>query len=188
MSLEGLNGLIQGLEGQASWQTRRQFRQVISYWPKAVGYVVARQTRPTSIQRQVLYVAASTAAWSQTLSFERPRILKKLNGYLQPPLKDIRFSAAQWSNKKPQITPTDSDYFVQHPSYIGTQNNEPTGTTKTVEKITPYEAFKGWSARLQKQQQRQALCPECKCHCPSGELERWSVCSLCAAKHWGSQS
>ncbi|MBE9064644.1 DciA family protein, partial [cf. Phormidesmis sp. LEGE 11477] len=71
MGLEGLSSLIKGLENQDSWQTQRQFRLVLQHWPKAVGFAVARQTRPVSICRSELYVAAATSVWAQTLTYER---------------------------------------------------------------------------------------------------------------------
>ena len=119
MSFEPLKSVIGTLEQQPSWQTRRQFYQVVQYWPKAVGHLVARQTRPVSIQRQVLYVSVSTAAWAQTLTFERQHILAQLNGRLSCPLSDLKFSAAQWrQSPAPGRRQPDSEWLRQHPSYV----------------------------------------------------------------------
>jgi predicted nucleic acid-binding Zn ribbon protein len=27
-------------------------------------------------------------------------------------------------------------------------------------------------------------CPQCQCPTPPGELERWSVCAVCATQRW----
>ena len=185
MGLEGLSGLIKGLEDQESWQAQRQFRLVVMHWPKSVGFAVARQSRPVSIQRSTLYVATATAAWAQTLAYERLNILRKLNRYQRQPLKNIRFSTAQWS--QPLTRPVRSQQQTQHPSYIGepsagsvSTNSVPTNSVPT----NPAEAFTRWSQAMQQMQQTQQLCPRCQCHCPQGELDRWLMCSLCATKQW----
>ncbi|CAN5661898.1 DUF721 domain-containing protein [soil metagenome] len=177
MALEDLNGLIKGLEGQQSWQVQRQFRLVLQHWQSAVGFAVARQTRPISIQRSVLYVATATAVWAQTLSYERLKILRKLNHYQRQPLKNIRFSTAQWAQTNNLITADKESQ--QHPSYVGNVPSLPTVIAQT-----PDAAFQRWAIAIQQMQSTQALCPQCRCRCPEGELGRWAVCALCAAKQW----
>lgn len=174
--LEGLDGLFKGLESQDSWQAQRQFRIVVQHWPKVVGFAVARKTRPICIQRQSLQVATETAAWAQTLTYERLRILKKLNRYQTRPIRNIRFSTAQWHVGKP-ADPT--QIATRHPSYTG-QLIPPAKAKPS----TPSEAFETWAAVVQQMQQGQAVCPKCQCRCPQGELDRWALCSLCAAKQW----
>ena len=179
MSLEGLGHLIKGLESQESWQVQHQFRTVLVHWPKAVGQAVARKTRPTGIQRGTLYVATASAGWAQTLSYERYNILKKLNRHQRQPLRDIRFSTAQWQLSTASTTlPKSSE---QHPSYV---EQMPVLAAQHLETDppTPNEAFSQWAAAMQEMQKVQAFCSQCRCHCPKGELERWSVCALCAAK------
>ncbi|MEO1400076.1 MAG: DUF721 domain-containing protein [Cyanobacteria bacterium J06635_1] len=207
MPLEGLNSLIKGLETQPGWQARRQFRQVVTHWPKAVGYAVACQTRPVSIKRNVLYVTVASAAWAQTLGFERTRILRKLNKHLSPTLQDIRFSTAQWTQKTTKPRGPISDELKNHPSYLEPINRErldadnglravsgghlassqqvqglKTGSAEPVQ--TADEAFQKWANLIQVQQKQQSTCPKCQCHCPPGELKRWQLCALCAAKKW----
>lgn len=184
MALEGLSGLIKGLEDQDSWQAQRQFRLVVQHWPKSVGFAVARQTRPIAIQRSTLYVATATAVWAQTLAYERLKILRKLNRHQRQPIKNIRFSTAQWAQRDRPQEPTAN--AQQHPSYIGMQTDDLQQSSQSKEKVpqTPAEAFERWSTTMQNMQRSQPLCPRCRCYCPQGELDRWSVCSLCAAKSW----
>ncbi len=198
MSIEPLQKLIGNLERQPHWQTRRQLYQIVQYWPKAVGHLVARQTRPVSIQRQILYVNVSTAAWAQTLTFERQRILTQLNERLTCPLSDIKFSAAQWAQSRPRRPSPTSELLRQHPSYVPTpkgnaaQNAVPKHTRQVPHSATPRQqqphdaqsAFASWASTVRSSHQHQVLCPECQCHCPSGELTRWQMCALCAAKQW----
>ncbi len=177
MGLDGLGNLIKGLESQESWQAQRQFRQVLQQWPKAVGFAVARHTRPVSIQQGTLYVATSTAAWAQTLLYERFNILRKLNRHQRQPLKNIRFSTAQWAQSASTQKPTLA--MSQHPSYLGQIPTLPRLATQT-----PAVAFQRWAAAVREMQTTQALCPQCRCHCPPGEIDRWTVCALCATKRW----
>lgn len=99
MGLQSLPQLLNSISNQESWRGRRQFQMLLACWPEIVGQVVAAQTRPTGLQRQVLQVATSSSAWAQNLAFERHTILAKLNARLEKelgPLSDIRFSTAQW--------------------------------------------------------------------------------------------
>ena len=185
MSLEGLNHLIKGLESQESWKVQRQFRSVLTHWPKAVGFAVAKKTRPTGIQRGTLYVATASAGWAQTLSYERYNILKKLNRHQRQPLKGIRFSTAQWNRADGPTAilakPSTLMGNAQHPSYIGPIPSiapQKAGANRH----TPEEAFGLWAATLQSMQKTQSLCPQCRCRCPQGEIDRWAICALCAAK------
>lgn len=177
MTLEGLNGLIKGLESQESWQAQKQFRLVLQHWPKSVGFAVARKTRPIAIQRGTLYVATATAAWANTLAYERLNILQKLNRYQHKPLKNIRFSTAQWAESTDTARPTQAK--VQHPSYVGEVPHLP-----KIAPQTPSEAFQRWAKAVQQIQLSQALCPQCQCRCPQGEIDRWGACALCTTKHW----
>jgi len=177
MGLEGLNGIIKGLESQESWQSQRQFRLVVMHWPKVVGFAVARQTRPVSIQRSSLYVATATATWAHTLTYERLNILRKLNRHQKTPLKNIRFSTAQWA--QPASNTLTSDRGKNHPSYVGEAAIESSGVA-----LNPNDAFAQWSQTMRQLQQAQPICPKCECACPQGELNRWAVCALCATQKW----
>lgn len=178
MALEGLEALVKGLENQASWQAQKQFRLVTQHWPKAVGFAVARQTRPVSIQRSTLYVATATAAWAQTLAYERLNILKKLNRHQRQPIKNIRFSTAQWAVPAQPVRST--PMAKRHPSYLKPMSLSSAMPAHPPQ--TPAEAFDQWSQVIKQRQVDQAMCPRCRCYCPHGELERWTICALCAAK------
>lgn len=183
MGFSGLRSLITDIETHPGWQTRRQFRQVVEHWPKAVGYVVARQTKPASIQRHILYINVANASWAQTLTLERRRILHKLNQLLTTPLDDIRFSSAQWHSKPVRRGQQPvSDWVKAHPSYVGSSDSDV--TSEQAPSDTPEDAYKGWVSVKKEQQKYQELCPECECFCPSGELARWEMCSHCIVKKW----
>lgn len=196
MALDALQQLIDRFERQPQWQTQRQFRQVLIHWGQTVGTSVAAQTQPVRIDQGVLQVAVTNAAWGQTLLFERQRILTKLNGSVTPPLKDIRFSTGDWFRRpraQRQAAPVDSAELRAHPSYLPLPSGQgDLRATDSVQSALPrpgsaLTAFEQWAARHQQLTQHQPQCPCCHSPCPPGELQRWSVCSLCAAKTWRSR-
>ena len=189
MSLQPLNHVLSNIEQQENWRSRRQFRRIVEIWPKAVGYAVARQTRPVGIQRQILQVATASSAWAQNLAFERRQILEKLNAQLTLTLVDIRFSTAQWrqsANGRTNVSEREQKRLWQgHPSWTNGPNPAPTSTAPSGFKTQdPIEAFQQWSQRVQTRALNHPICPNCRCSCPAGELKRWSVCAICATKQW----
>jgi predicted nucleic acid-binding Zn ribbon protein len=148
--------------------------------------MVATHTRPVSIQRQILWVTTSSAVWAQELAFGRQQILEKLNARLPKPLLDIRFSSAQWQQLSKQNSSvrdrTSPQLGCEHPSWVGRESRVSTGDRHRFRH--PQEAFGHWTEVMQRRSRHLPLCPQCHCHTPTGELERWGVCSICAAKQW----
>jgi len=183
MPWQSLPQLLQHLEQQPTWQQHSHFQKLLHHWPAVVGDLVAQQTRPITIRRGVLCVATASAVWAQNLSFERQRILAKLNPLLAHPLTDIHFSTAQWSDPSRGThadRPEDQDHPSATPSSATPSACSPVIAPGAIAPLTPDTAFQHWRQRLQQQRQPLPLCPQCHCHTPPGELARWSVCALCA--------
>jgi predicted nucleic acid-binding Zn ribbon protein len=178
MSLKSINDILNVLQKQAQWQ-EQPFQRLLQCWEEIVGVVVAAHTRPLSIQRDVLRVATSSAAWAQNMTFGRQKLLLKVNKKLPAPLVDIRFSTAGWqrspeSNQPPTVSPR------EHPSYLGDLSSDrPDLTSKT---MNPNAAFSHWAKTIQVRSHNLPLCPQCHSPTPPGELQRWAVCAICAAK------
>ncbi len=185
MSFKSLNHILSALEKQSQWQ--QPFQRLLKCWPEAVGAAVTVHTRPLWIQRDVLWVATSSAAWAQTLTFERQRILNKLNGKLPSALIDIRFSTAQWQQPKDSnVTagnPPATQLLLKHPSCLVDTPSVPE-TSKTPNSQNPNAAFQHWAKVTQARARNLPLCPQCQCPTPPGELQRWAVCSICAPRQW----
>ncbi|MBO3463519.1 DciA family protein [Aetokthonos hydrillicola Thurmond2011] len=179
MSFKSVNDILGVLEVQAKWQ-EQPFQILLTSWAEVVGSVVAAHTQPLSIQHDVLRVATSSAAWAQNLTFERPRLLLKLNEKLDPPLVDIRFSTAGWRRAKDTQTQKQIVLSFQHPSYLGNAMKAPRDVSPTAGNANT--AFKSWAKTVQERSHNLPLCPQCDCPTPPGELQRWGVCSPCAAK------
>lgn len=186
MSLNSLGNIIDAVKLESRWQ-EQPIQRVLQCWVDAVGAMVATHARPVSIQRQVLWVATSSAVWAQELSFRRQRILEKLNTQLPQPLLDIRFSTAQWQQLSKQDAAigdrTPSVLGRDHPSWVGKKSVATKGDRQTRFRH-PQAAFKHWTEVMQMRSRHLPLCPQCHCHTPAGELERWGVCAICAAKQW----
>jgi predicted nucleic acid-binding Zn ribbon protein len=200
MPFQPLNGILQSLEhNQSSWRSRKQFKALVMCWPQVVGVAVAAQTRPIALQRGTLIVATSSPAWAQNLAFERQHLLHKLKQKLRTvilpeELTDIRFSTGQWASRgaSPQQRAAESALVWQnHPSYLPPP--PPSPTNQAVPGVTdssiplptaPKQAFQKWAAHMQARSRHLPLCPQCQCPTPQGELDRWSVCGLCAPQHW----
>ncbi|MBU7586233.1 MAG: DUF721 domain-containing protein [Nostoc sp. TH1S01] len=180
MSLKSVNDILGFLEQQARWQ-EQPLQKVLHCWAEVVGAVAAKHTQPLVIQRDVLRVATSSAAWAQNLAFKRQIILLKLNEKLPTPLVDIRFSTAGWQNasaKPQQLTGS----APEHPSYLGNISNFQRDASPV--QANPQTAFGQWAEKIQVRSHNLPLCPQCQCPTPPGELQRWQVCALCASKQF----
>jgi predicted nucleic acid-binding Zn ribbon protein len=206
MALTTLNQLVTDLESQASWQGQQQFKKLLMHWSEIVGTAVSQHTRPLDIQRNVLQVATSSAVWAQNLAFERPRIVQKLNDRLSLSLKDIRFSTAHWHADRDRLPPLSEEIatlWQNHPSQVApaseTQRSPISkrqisapqiSASQTSERPTkdlpkdPQVAFLNWARQMRSLAHTLPLCPSCSCPTPTGELERWGICALCAAQQF----
>lgn len=182
MSFKSVHDILDVLEVQAKLQ-EQPFQILLHCWPEVVGAVIAAHTQPLLIQREVLRVATSSAAWAQNLTFERQRLLLKLNERLPTPLVDIHFSTAGWQRRKDKNLEkqTPSSSVAQHPSYLGDiiQGDSVTPTDQNTETV-----FRHWAKKVKARSHGLPLCPRCECPTPPGELQRWHVCSVCAAKQF----
>jgi predicted nucleic acid-binding Zn ribbon protein len=188
MPFEPMGRVIHSLQQKQTWHEYHQFQTLLQVWESVVGKAVAAQTQPIWLtQQRVLKVATSSAVWAQNLSFERQRILAKLNTALQPspPLTDLHFSTRQWQppNRRgsqlslpPEVSPFGIARGGQSLS-SGQQQPPP-----PVEPVDPEVAFQNWSKTLQQRDRHLPLCRQCQCPTPTPELERWSMCALCAAR------
>jgi predicted nucleic acid-binding Zn ribbon protein len=180
MPFSSLQQVLGVLENHDNWKKRKQYRQLLQCWDDVVGSVVAAQTHPVYIQRQVLQVATSSAAWAQNLAFERQRILAKLNARLPFALSDIRFSTAHWTSPPP------SPFSDAPESSILWQDPPPRSIASTQAPVPlsrdPQAAFQRWAAAVRDRSRQLPACSLCQCPTPPQELQRWAMCALCAAK------
>ena len=189
MSFQSLEQLLSSEKVIQLSPEQKQFQCLLSCWSEVMG-AAANLTRPLNIHRGILSVATSSAALSQELTFKAPQILQQLNQLLPAPLDKIRFSAALWhsgsygsSSASMEDNPVD-----KHPSTIPA-GNVPVRKLSTPPLRTkdPEVAFQNWAAEIRRRSQHLPLCPQCQSPTPSGELQRWSVCALCATKEFSGK-
>ncbi len=183
MSFKSIDRILAIVQQQNRAQ-QQPFQIALQFWLQVVGQAVAAHTQLLSIQRDVLWVATSSASWAQTLTMERSRILTKLNVYLPNPLTDIRFSTAQWQRpdtiaKNRAIS---EDFFGgEHPSILAPAN---LSAAKPPKSKDAQAAFSQWVKTTQQKNHNLPLCPQCQAPTPPGELQRWKVCCICAVKEF----
>ena len=184
MSFQSLPEILEILQIETLYQ-KQPLQELLDSWQQVVGKVIATHTQPVSIERDVLWVATSSAAWAQNLTFERRRLLKELNQILPTPLVDIRFSTARWQSNKKKPFGQAVISSAEHPSYLGSNSNQKPNLNSLPK--NPDAAFANWAQRIKLRSQNLPLCPKCQSSTPKGELERWGVCSICAAKSFENQ-
>ncbi|NJL51517.1 MAG: DUF721 domain-containing protein, partial [Hydrococcus sp. SU_1_0] len=102
LHFDSVEQILTKLENQPGWEKFRIHRQLLKCWSRVVNQQTAQHTRPLYLNRQILYVATSSAARAQELAFQRYTLLKRLNQQQQlileikDDIKDIRFSSSQW--------------------------------------------------------------------------------------------
>ena len=179
MSFKSVNNILDVLKNQAKWQ-EDPFHNLLDRWSQIVGKVVATHTQPLYIKQRILWVATSSSAWAQNLTFERQNLIVKLNNILPSPLVDVRFSTSGWQRQKNQNKATQNLSPCHHPSYVGRKIKIESNTKRTTN--NSQTAFQDWAKAVKMRSHGLSLCPQCHCPTPAGELQRWGVCSLCAAK------
>ena len=92
----------------------REYRQLLKCWHNTVNQTTAQHTRPLHITLSVFWVATSSAARAQELTFQRYTLLKRLNQQLPFTIKDIRFTTSGWEQSPSQDLPQTSCKLLPH--------------------------------------------------------------------------
>lgn len=199
MFFDSIEQILARLEQQPGWEKYRDYRQLLKCWHNTVSRNTAQHSRPLYITRQVLWVATSSAARAQELSFQRYSLLKKLNHQLPFTLKDIRFSTSQWhqtteqdsieqtlfsisSKQKSKINLTYSKVVDKRAK---SNNQESQGTLSPAAKAKA--AAERWLETVKQNSASFPSCPKCDAPTPIGEIERWNLCYLCVAQKWSQE-
>lgn len=189
MHFDSLENILNQLEQQPGWEKFRDYRQLLKCWDNTVNQNTAKYTRPLYINRQVLWVATSSAARAQELSFQRYTLLKRLNKQLPFTLKDIRFSASGWHV---------STYETHHSEIMFRANQQkseqksqsisgkraidrPSASTRA--KI----AAQRWLDKLNQNSSSWLSCPGCNAPTSTKEIKRWNLCYLCVSQKWSQE-
>lgn len=179
MTFESIDRILGAFANRIRTPEQRQLQAVLTRWPEVVGKSAIAHTRPVSIHRNILYVATSSAAWTQDLTFRRTAIVRNLNRCLPDPLHDIKFSTARWPGQSPP-TATAAGADVPHPSAV--PDGPPPDLSGSPRPETAIAAFELWAEKVRARSRNWPSCPRCHCPTPPGELERWSVCRICIAR------
>lgn len=190
MHFTSIERVLRGLQATHVWQEIQQWQVLLDIWPQVVGKKAAAKTRPLYLQRGILTVAVPNASWAQNLTFQRKRMVAKLQKKVHLTIRDIHFSSRDWYDDRQAWRTADSaaSIFQAHPSWVRQENHNSHTEQPT---SAPYQrnkqpdavsAFQNWSQTVQHRTQSWSVCPQCGCPVPTGELQRWSVCSICACQ------
>lgn len=181
MPLKPIEQVLQQLIGQSAWQHQRRLQTTITIWQTITPHQTQQNSRPQSIQDNILLIATKNKTWSQHLTLQRRRLLQQLNQHLTQkqtlPLTDLRFSSTHWY-KRPAYSPL-ADPDLPHPSRVP-QPPIPRQNPKN----SPSTAVRAWFEQKQARLKQASPCPECGALTPQGELDRWQQCGCCIAQKW----
>lgn len=196
MHFNSIDKILAQLENQPGWEKFRQHRQLLRCWELVVNQQTAKYTRPLYINRQILYVATSSAARAQELSFQRYTLLKRLTKHLTFDLKDIRFSASGWHQKtysqsEQPILFTISDRH-KSPSQsnfpdVAQSKNQHHPSQDYSPQAKAKEAAQRWLKAIEQRASITCSCPNCGSPTAQEELERWNICHHCVAQQWSEE-
>lgn len=175
MTLQPVNHLLQKLMHQPAWQHQQRFTHISQLWSQLLPPKSRTNSRPITIQQNILWVATPNTTWAQHLTLQRTRLLAQLNAHLAQPLTDIRFSAAHWQ-RSPAYSPQ-ADLNPTHPSTLPPARSVPQARSHD-----PVAAVQLWLQRHQERFAKLPPCPRCHAPTPKGELTRWQMCVCCAAQ------
>ena len=198
MFFDSLEKILTKLEQQPGWEKYREYRQLLECWQKTVSPNIAKNTRPLHISRQIMWVATSSAARAQELSFQRYSLLTKLNHQLPYTLKDIRFSSSQWHQLTKQREPEKTLFEIsnKYKSRINltddslnkqVQDNCQKSQRKSSSAIKARAAAESWLRTIKENSASFLSCPNCDSPTPIKEIERWNSCYLCVAQKWSQE-
>lgn len=185
MPFESLNHILSGWQEQPEFQEFQEFQRLLVCWREVVKPALHSHTRPVSVSRGILSVATSSSALVQDLMFQRSQILKALNACLSNPLTDIRFSTAQWqphsTTAKKSEERKESVLISEHPSFVTPPLSLP-AQSQIADSNDPAIVFQAWAEKVKARSQHLPLCPQCQSPTPTGELQRWGICAICATQ------
>lgn len=201
MSLTGLPNILHDIQSRTNWQQRCQYLLIAEKWAEIVGDSVAKQTCPIGVYQKTLQVAVSSAVWSQALSFERIRILAKVNalvgGSSRLTITDIHFSTAKWATRQQDLA-RQKVIAEDHPSYLPAiahslkgADQQKSGNRQNLERSldrpkppeNASEAFQRWQSVMKLRAPQMPKCPKCDRPALAGEIARWQMCRVCAIEY-----
>jgi len=112
LRLQHVGDLLQKILGKHI-DVHPQNKALTVLWNKAVGPVIAAQTRPEKLVRDVLTVKVSGSVWLHQLQFLKQEILDKVNGAREGnPVKQIRFIL---DTNPPPVAGQGTFDYTEHP-------------------------------------------------------------------------
>lgn len=107
MSLTPISKITFEIQEQPGWEGVRDWGLIVKAWADTVSPMIAQQTQPRSISREVLTIATHSSSLAHQLTFGRQAICRQLNDRLTAPVRDLRFIAVGYTSSGVSATATD---------------------------------------------------------------------------------
>jgi predicted nucleic acid-binding Zn ribbon protein len=186
--------ILAQLETQPGWEKLREHRQLLQSWEQVVNQQTAQHTRPLYINRQILYIATSSSARAQELSFQRHTLLKRLNQQLTTKIQDLHFSSSQWHQQNPEqdtqalFTISDRHQTKISPDLLVIpKENERVKDNHLSPQDRAKNAAQRWLKTIEHRSKVTLACPKCNSLISQAELSRWNLCHHCVAQKWSEE-
>jgi predicted nucleic acid-binding Zn ribbon protein len=107
MSLTPISKITFEIQEQPGWEGVRDWGLIVRAWIDTVSPMIAKNTQPRSISREVLTIATHSSSLAHQLTFGRQALCRQLNTRLSTPVRDLRFVAVGYSISGTNVTATD---------------------------------------------------------------------------------
>jgi predicted nucleic acid-binding Zn ribbon protein len=107
MSLIPISKITFEIQEQPGWEGVRDWGLIVRAWNDTVSPMIAEQTQPRSISREMLTIATNSSSLAHQLTFGRQALCRQLNTRLITPVRDLRFIAVGYSRSGTNVTATD---------------------------------------------------------------------------------
>lgn len=152
----------------------KELLEIQQHWSECVPKKAAQHSRVEGFDgKGILCVTVESSVWAQQLTYQRLKIIKRLNRYVSQPIRDIKFSAAKWNQTPWRPHDRTSEH---HPSrwHNPDPNREVSPPTDD-----PQRALARFRDTVERRSRHLPPCPQCGAATPPGELERWGSCCIC---------
>jgi len=89
--LKKINDLITECLDEPGLSLKLSENKAILFWHEVVGDDIAKNTQPTAVRNNILFVSTESPVWAHQLTIIKNKIIETINEKLKTEIKDIRF-------------------------------------------------------------------------------------------------
>ncbi|PCJ60643.1 MAG: hypothetical protein COA73_08115 [Candidatus Hydrogenedentota bacterium] len=85
---KNISDIIESLKASSELGRNLEEAKIWDQWPSIVGPKFQAHSNPLGVRDRVLIIEVDSAVWMHKISYEKPRILTRIAGIIQPDLID----------------------------------------------------------------------------------------------------